>query len=87
MLKINWLWYYFSTLNLRNNVEINSLKYLIAPPTTATVESRGVLMSICKFVEVFLKTFPFLAIGISEGSLRPRKHRAAQKLQKRNVRS
>lgn len=43
-------------------------------------------MYICKFLELFLsKTFPSLAIGISEGSLRPRKHRAAQKLQKHNL--
>lgn len=78
MLKISLLWYYFPTLNLRSNVEINLLKYLVAPPMTATVESTGLLMYICKFVELFLsKTFPSLAAGISEGSLRPRKHRAA----------
>lgn len=86
MLKISWLWYYFPTLNLRNNVEINSLNYLVAPPTIATVESTGVFMYIYKFVEVFLsKTFPFLATGISESSLRPKKHRTAQKLQKHNL--
>lgn len=65
MLKISRLWYYFPTLNLRINVEINLLKYLVAPPIITTVESTGVFMYICKFVEVFLsKTFPSLAIGI-----------------------
>lgn len=86
MLKISWLWYYFPTLSLRINVEINLLKYLVAPPTIATVETTGVFMCICKFVEVFLsKSFSSLAIEISESSLRPRTHRAAQKLQKHNV--
>lgn len=65
--KIGWLWYYFPSVNLRNNAEINSLNYLVAPPAIATVESIGVFMYIYKFVEIFLsKTFPSLAIGISK---------------------
>ena len=86
MLEVSWLWYYYSTSNLRNNVEINLLKYLITPTTIATVDSTDVLMYVCKFVEAFFsKTFSSLAIGISEGSLRPRQHRAAKKLQKHNL--
>lgn len=86
MLEVSWLWYYYSTSNLRNNVEINLLKYLITPTTIATVDSTDVLMYVCKFVEAFFsKTFSSLATGISEGSLRPRQHRAAKKLQKHNL--
>lgn len=57
-----------------------------APPMIATVESTGVFMYIYKYAEPFLsKTFLSLSIGISEGTLKLRKHRAFQKLQKHNL--
>lgn len=56
------------------------------PPQWLQQWSQQASMYIYKCAESFLrKNFPPLSIGISEGTLRLRKHRASQKVQKHNL--